>query len=232
MSNVVHHYLDVSQELAEFLQKNRLKLSQMLIDMKQIRQSANQIHVQFDTRGSDYPLDLVKEVLTQFPQTSWTAMEENCIRQAMFSMQNQEVSIFHREIVEAVGDCVMKYQIETEDYRPQQAIFLFSSGILQLENFIGNNAIETKLTPEELEEFYAQIEWMKEFKEKGGACVDTVLPNGNSIYAPFVHFKSFICFDSPGYSVEEVDAVASQNFTLFTSYLKQIINKKQIRNLL
>ncbi|MGM3223460.1 hypothetical protein ACS2UX_27300, partial [Bacillus cereus group sp. BC244] len=70
----------------------------------------------------------------------------------------------------------MKYQIETEDYRPQQAIFLFSSGILQLENFIGNNAIETKLTPEELEEFYAQIEWMKEFKEKGGACVDTVLP--------------------------------------------------------
>lgn len=232
MSNVVHHYLDGSQELAEFLQENWLNLSEFLVDMKQIRYSDNQFHIQFDTRGSDYPLDLVEEVLAQFPQTSWTAMEENCIRQAEFNFQHQELTYREREVVEAVGDCVMEYEIEDTFFRPQQYIFLHDSGRLIIEDFILNNRNEWELTADEIDEFYSQIKWMNEYKDKGGSCVGTTLSSQNCIFAYFFQFENSISFDSPGYLSDEIDEIASRNFTLFTSYLKLLLDKKQIRNLL
>lgn len=234
MANYVYHYLQGSKKLANFLEENCLDLSVFPIDLEWKKSDDSHFFIQFSTRGIEYPLELIKEILLQFPETTWYAMEENCIRQAAFQLEAGEVTVTERKVTEAVNDNILALQLEDGEYRAQESLFLFESGRLVVEHFWENKSSEIQLNSIENENIQEHLEWLcKQMTSLSwGACVDTIAPDENQICC-YIHFKHYdYTFENPIYEDDVADEEMSVHFTIFYQHLKYLLENKQIRNLL
>lgn len=185
---------------------------------------------------TDYPLEMIEAVLSQFPQTVWYAMEENCVSQAEFYYVNGELSYSEREVTQANGDNIMELRLEVEgyEYRAEGIVFLFASGQIVVEQFLENKATTIQLTSVENDEIQEYLNWLcqQSRAEIWGVCIEAEPALGEDITC-YIHFQDYhVTFESPIYDDDEVDESASYHFTIFYQHLKQLIESKGIKNIL
>ena len=234
MANYVYHYLQGSKKLVNFLEENCLDLSVFPIDLEWKKSDDLHFFIQFSTRGAEYPLDLIKEILLQLPETTWYGMEENCIRQAAFQLEAGEVVVTERKVTEAVNDNILTLQLNDENDSAQEYLFLFESGRLVVEHFLENKSSEIQLNRDENETIQEYVDWLcKQTKNPiWGACVDTMAPEEKQICC-YIHFKHYgYTFENPIDEDDVVDEEMSYHFSIFYQHLKHLLENKQIRNLL
>ncbi|WP_128835614.1 hypothetical protein [Streptococcus sp. DD11] len=143
------------------ISKNRLDLPSVLIDLTIEETSDDCCQIQFNTRNAEYPKALMQEVMLKFPNTTWYAMEENCILQAKFFLKDGKVGYSERSVTEMVGDCVLSFQIEqAETRRPQAIYFLFADGRILFEDFLNNCYEEKRMDRNEKKGFFNQLDWL------------------------------------------------------------------------
>lgn len=235
MTNYVYHYLQTSKNLVDFFKENRFDFSVFPIDLKWKELDDLQSRIQFSTRGTKYPLNLVKEVLLQFPETIWYAMDENCVRQVEFKLDGGKVTVIDRKVTEADDDSILSLQLDDVNGRAQEYLFLFENGRLVIEHFLENKFSEVQLDGFENQKIRENLEWLCRHVTNpswGAFVVDTLALEENRICC-YIHFEAYhYIFENSIYEDDGVDEEMSYHFTIFYEHLKQLLENKRVGNIL
>lgn len=142
MSNYVRNYVFCNEALHQDFQKedyNDRMFKWPFYNLESIPLKDSRYVNIFDTKGSDYKEEYIRPIIYKYNDTVWYCIEENNIKQGMFSFDGKDVVLQIRKLAYASKECVLCILYTDKELRPMMSVFVFPGKIV-IEEYMFNRS--------------------------------------------------------------------------------------------